>query len=221
MYVIPNILYDIIIQQRAPGINNQNRPSVRFRTKNLKCTESIMDRRRLKTRKAIFQAFLALLERKRYDHITVQEILDEADVGRSTFYAHFETKEMLLEALCSDVFFHVFEESPCAWKGDDGELEGRLTHILWHVRDSQSNLAAILASEGGEVFMDYFKRHLVALFGEYPRRLAGNLPAELRLRLLATGFAETVRWWAAGKFKESPEEVAAYFLQMFEGSHRG
>ena len=185
-----------------------------------------MDRRRQKTRRAIFEAFLALLERKRYDHITVQEILDRADVGRSTFYAHFETKEMLLEALCSDVFFHVFGENgsgdnSCAWNGDDHDLEGRLTHILWHVRDSQHNLAAILTSEGGEVFMGYFKRHLISLFDAYPGNFATDLPRELLLLLLATGFAETVKWWVATKFKDPPETVAAYFLRTFVHPNEG
>lgn len=184
-----------------------------------------MDRRRQKTRKAIFEAFLALLERKRYDHITVQEILDRADVGRSTFYAHFETKEMLLEALCREIYFHMFGEHAaeenlfgdkfCAWTGDDRDLEGRLTHILWHVRDNRNNLATLLRSEGGEIFMGYFKGHLKSLFDAYPQSFPTDLPRDLLLQLLATGFAEILKWWAAEQFRESPEAVAAYFLGAF------
>ena len=62
------------------------------------------DRRITKTRKAIYSAFLQLLNQKGYETITVQEIIDLADVGRSTFYSHYESKELLLDELCQKLF---------------------------------------------------------------------------------------------------------------------
>ena len=59
-----------------------------------------MDRRQKKTSESIFKSFITLLSKKHYNQITVGEIIEHANVGRATFYAHFETKDYLLKSLC-------------------------------------------------------------------------------------------------------------------------
>ena len=172
-----------------------------------------MDRRQKKTRKAILDTFRSLLEKKRYDHITVQEIIDGADVGRSTFYSHFETKDMLLDALAGEIFHHIFESDPCPWEGSDDELEGKLSHILWHIRAEKENLSGVLLSDSGELFMGYFRKHLKTVFDRY-ESFFQNVPREFLLEYLSGSFAETVRWWMKENMKTPPEDVAKYFMGM-------
>ena len=68
-----------------------------------------MDRRQRKSREAIFSAFISLLSQKDFTQITVNEIIESADVCRATFYAHFETKDYLLKEMCEDLFCHIFD----------------------------------------------------------------------------------------------------------------
>jgi AcrR family transcriptional regulator len=59
-------------------------------------TEKKLDRRVQRTRRLLHEALIFLILEKKYESITVQEILDRADVGRSTFYLHFRDKDELL-----------------------------------------------------------------------------------------------------------------------------
>src|SRR5215472_17303062 len=74
-------------------------------------------RRSERTRRLIGEALVALLLEKRYEDITVQDILDQADVGRSTFYAHYYDKEDLLTSEIErviDVLSQHMEQAPSA-----------------------------------------------------------------------------------------------------------
>jgi hypothetical protein len=56
------------------------------------------DRRVQRTQQFLEAALLSLIKEKEFDAISVQEIIDRANVGRATFYAHYDNKEDLLES---------------------------------------------------------------------------------------------------------------------------
>lgn len=175
-----------------------------------------MDRRQQKTRKAIFEAFTRLLERKSYGNITVQDIIDEANIGRSTFYSHFTAKEDLLKSLCTDIFDHVFSEELMKEKTHDfseaeGSMKQKITHILYHLYDSRSFLKRLLSGENGEIFMRYFKQYLTQVFESSLTKNDSDIPMDYMLNHTVCDLAETVRWWLK-KDKYSPEEIAEFYM---------
>ena len=108
---------------------------------------------------------------------------DEADIGRSTFYSHFETKDELLNALCREIFEHVFAEKLSRgnthdFSGREKDLSGEITHILYHLQDSSCYISRILSCESGEMFMGYFKEYLGELFAPVLERTETDIPKE-------------------------------------------
>src|SRR4051812_15011818 len=102
----------------AAGVNRQSGAPVRYRTDPRHRAESrggpvvdAADRRVRRTRRNLTDALIGLILERGYEAITVQDILDRADIGRSTFYAHFRDKDALLlscfddlrEDLCRDL----------------------------------------------------------------------------------------------------------------------
>ncbi len=180
-----------------------------------------MDRRRKKTREAIFGAFSALLSQKHYNQITVGEIIEEANVGRATFYAHFETKDFLLKALCEELFCHIFDATDPNGKGHrhifDCEAPSSVfLHLLRHLEKNDHHILDLLACESNELFLRYFKEGLIKLIREELSLFDGkrdpSLPTDFFIHHVASSFVSTVLWWIEGGKKESPETLSHYFM---------
>lgn len=177
-----------------------------------------MDRRQKKTREAIFAAFSRLLARKHYSRITVQEIIDEADVGRSTFYAHFTTKEDLLQQMCGDIFHHVFcavreREKDHDFSKEPATLSSELTHLLYHLRE-RDDIKNLFSGESGDIFLKYFKEQLANAFDGMQELFPESVPKDYAESFYVTAFAEMVLLWIRKGFPESPETIVSYYFSM-------
>lgn len=154
-----------------------------------------------------------------YDsNISVQEIIDAANIGRSTFYAHFETKDELLRALCTEVFEHVFsddlhKEDTHDFSSREKDIEAEVTHVLYHLNDSRPYLKSILLSESGEMFMKYFKEYLAELFAGELDQDSSGVPHDSMQNHMVCDFAETVRWWMKHE-QYSAEELSGFFFAV-------
>ncbi|MBE7029740.1 MAG: TetR/AcrR family transcriptional regulator [Ruminococcaceae bacterium] len=177
-----------------------------------------MDRRKRKTREAIFKSFIELLEEEEFNQITVEKIITRADIGRATFYAHFETKDFLLKELLRELFDHIFEtqkgENSHSHIFDCDAPDSVFLHLFTHLSNNDNNIRKLLSCRNNELFLGYFKQNLlklaqnqISLFNK-PK----ELPHSFMINHIASVFTETVRWWIEGNMKESPETITKYFL---------
>jgi len=177
----------------------------------------MMDRRQQKTRNAIFKALDKLLEGERFEDISIKDIADEANIGRSSFYSHFETKADLMDAVCSEIFTHILSktirtEESHDFSDSNTDLKNRLIHILYHLKDNSSTTKGVFSSENGQLFIRYFGDYLKDIFEPCASASSIRVSTDYLLNHLISSFAFTVNWWIQGGFTHTPEDIADYFI---------
>lgn len=184
-----------------------------------------MDRRQQKSRQAIYDAFTSLLAKKKYNNITVQNIIDEANVGRTTFYAHFETKDDLLKSVCEELFNHIIvtamdsTHSYGLYSNQDAP-HSVFCHLLQHLQKNDNNILGLLSCESSDLFMQYFKNSMNELIRKQFVLKTSNtnieIPQNFLLNHITGSFVDMVNWWIKGNMKLTPEELDKYFLAVIE-----
>jgi AcrR family transcriptional regulator len=179
-----------------------------------------IDRRVQRTRQALHEALTALILEKRYDKITVQDIIERANVGRSTFYAHFLDKEDLLVkslAMFSDELNAHLETSE-----HEGEEAEHMLHSLIFFRHAYLHhhlYKAMLEGGGADVLLEAGRRHLREdiqnHLGElFPDEASADIPFPVITNFLAGGMLSVLMGWLDDGRPFPPEEINAMFQQL-------
>ena len=175
------------------------------------------DERVRRTHERLGSALVALIQEKSIDDVTVQEVLDRASVGRSTFYFHFRDKnDLLLSQL--EKFLETMSTA-LSMRKEKSHRVVPVAEMFTHI-GSQNKVYRALADSGRlndffDLAQGYFARGIEQRLVE-SGRLAKLPPRELGARAyaLAGGLLSLLRWWLDRGAKESPHAMDELFHRM-------
>jgi AcrR family transcriptional regulator len=181
------------------------------------------DRRVRRTRRLLRGALLELILEKGYDHVTVQDVLDRADVGRATFYAHFHDKDDLLVSGLEELRESLRQQMAAfvrarGHRSDDGI---DLTRILFdHAAGHRRLYRALVGKRGGGVILRRAHEELAALLREHvedvvaQRGLQPVVPPEVLVQYLVSALLGVFTWWLDNQVPYTPEEMSRTFQHI-------
>jgi AcrR family transcriptional regulator len=166
------------------------------------------DRRVGKSRKALKDALTDLILEKGYEGVTVQDVIDRADVGRSTFYAHYIDKDDLLMAILADL--DVPGPDSTSWSVDDPAF-GWTLELFRHFGSGKRLFKAVASGQSGALARRETTERLETLARAELSRLkaARKLDAfrlELLVRFLVGTFIGFMDWWMREENEHLPPE---------------
>lgn len=175
-----------------------------------------IDRRSRRTRQALHQALIRLIVERGYDEITVGDIADAADTGRSTFYAHFTDKDDLLRSAGGYLKrVLVAEHEAEAERSDRPEdrLLGFSRFMTAHLYEQRQIFHALMRGQGGQIFLEMIRDVLCEIVRkELPARPSGEaLEREVAVQFVVGGYITVVTWWLRSGAKQDPNAVEAAF----------
>ena len=184
----------------------------------LKPGDSVGDRRVRRTRKALHDAFISLAIEKGYEKTTIQDILDRADVGRSTFYAHFRDKAELLTTSFDGMDAQLRRELADAPPASAIDVALPAALLFEHAYRNQRVYRALCGHQGGAVV----QRHLRSLLGDLlrkhlrPEHGRGGLevPAEIAAEFYTSAALGLMVWWIAHDFCNGPAWLTATYRTL-------
>lgn len=185
-------------------------------------TSTTTDRRVLRTRVSLHDALISLMLEKGYEAITTKDIVDRANVGRSTFYAHYTGKDQLLRSGLEGLRAHLVAHQAEARKGEVEPRQPRFGFSLAmfeHAFANRKLYLALVGDRGGALVMHWIRQMIADLVREdfKSAREEGDsdpIQREAAVQYVAGAFVALLTWWLDRDVKLSPAQMDATFSRL-------
>jgi AcrR family transcriptional regulator len=179
------------------------------------------DRRVQKTRQVLYEALDALIVEKNFDAIAVRELLDRANVGRSTFYTHYRGKAELLDGRLHDVIGAPGTPSPAAESERHERILSFSLPMLDHIDRHRRAVQSAMDRRGQSVLHEHLRRVIAGTIEEALQldrqgrgELANGMPRELLVQYLSSTFVLVLTWWLESGSHLTPSAADGLFRAL-------
>lgn len=173
------------------------------------------DRRSNRTQQSLRNALIELILEKHYDTISVQDIIDRANVGRSTFYNHFRDKEDLFRGDWERLLNHFVGKITV-----ESLKEGRIfpiRELFEHLKDFHHFYRALVKSGKVEKIFSIGQNYLAERIEEKLTLLITketSVPIPLLANYLSNEVFSNLKWWLGKNMPHSPKQMDDFFHQL-------
>ncbi|MBI4920994.1 MAG: helix-turn-helix transcriptional regulator [Devosia nanyangense] len=179
-----------------------------------------MDRRALRTRRALHEALIQLIFERDYDGISVADIADAANVGRSTFYAHFTDKDDLLRSGIDHLRAILFAEHSSDIAGEtqaERRPLGFSRFMTGHIQEQLGLYRAIMRGRAGPIILGQIRQFLSEIVRKELIASSGNKAApEITVQFVVGAYMSVLTWWLDRGAVEPAEHIDAAFRSLAE-----
>jgi AcrR family transcriptional regulator len=176
-------------------------------------TSRATDRRVLRTHRMLRDALIALILERGWDEVSVQDVCDRADIGRSTFYMHFADKEDLLLSGFADLRKAMDEQRAASAAGT--QALGFARAMIEHAHENQRLFRALVGKRSGQAVQKLFRQHVLDLVRQ---DLAGLAPPgphlDATVHYLTGAFVELVVWSLDNRGSLQAPALAEHFHRL-------
>ena len=162
---------------------------------------------------------------KSYEDVTVQDVIDRANVGCSRFYAHFQDKEALLLSEF-ETFQRMFEKHLFNEPAADTNPWSLSLTMFQHAQGNLQLYKALASKQGGSPALEYLQKYLSSLLLAHLNQQFSNkhdvtVPPEILARYLVSAFMSNLTWWLDNNLPYSAERINEMFRQLTQPGVEG
>lgn len=178
------------------------------------------DRRVQRTRELLQKSLIDLINERGYESITIQDIVDRANIGRTTFYLHYDSKDELLMS-CHDAIiseFHIGARHLSREQFLSRDAPAGMIAAYQHLHEKQALLYSIFQGRDSLSILrqirDWNAQQLQANLRSVFVETESTIPFDLLANYLAGAQIAMLQWWLEKRRTHTPESVAHTFHRL-------